>query len=225
MGAGRALRAPGLCRGEPAPPHTPSGITRSQRAPGPGLRRQLHPAPRGPPTRSSSGSSTQPGLGGRAALAAASGEGEEGLSPPCHPPPRLSERKVPRSPADGAGKVSACHRQNRMDGNHLRPARVTSHPGERCRRGVGAVTASHGANRADEGHSQKSTGLAADGGSEPPQAAAGRGERGQGRTVRQRRGRAPAGSSGQAASIRAKRCMWGARCLQGTRCSRGTRCS
>lgn len=140
----------------------PAGITRSQRSPGPGLRCQLHPAPRGPPTHSSSSSSsTQPGSGGKAALAAASGKGEEGLSPPCHPPPRLSERKVPRTPAAGAGKVSACHRHNQRDGNHPRQARVTSHPWERCRRGVGAVTASHGANRADEGHLQKSTGLAA----------------------------------------------------------------
>lgn len=158
LGAGASLVAHGRAGGGD---QHPAGITRSQRSPGPGLRCQLHPAPRGPPTHSSSSSSTQPGSGGKAALAAASGKGEEGLSPPCHPPPRLSERKVPRTPAAGAGKVSACHRHNQRDGNHPRQARVTSHPWERCRRGVGAVTASHGANRADEGHLQKSTGLAA----------------------------------------------------------------
>lgn len=159
-------------------------ITRSRCSPGPGLRCQLHPAPQGPPTRSnSSSSSTQPGLGGGATLAAASGKGEEGLSPPCHPPPHLSKRKVPRTPAAGAGKVSACHRQNQRDGNHPRQARVTSHPWECCRRGVGAVTASHGANRADEGHLQKSTRLAAP---SIPQAAVGRGKSGQGQAIHQR---------------------------------------
>lgn len=143
------------------------GITCSQHSPSPRHCHQLHPVPQGPPTHhSSSGSSTETGLGGRATLAAASGKGEEGSSPPCHPPLHTSERKVPRTPTAGAGKVSACHRQNQSAGNHPRRARVTSHPWERCRRGVRAVTVASGLSPlprhkpGGEGHQPKSHRLA-----------------------------------------------------------------
>ena len=127
----------------------------------------------GPPTRSSS-SSAEPGLGGRAALAAASGKGEEGSSPPRHPPPRLRQRKVPRSPAAGAGNGAACRRQTRRDGNHPRQARVTSHPWERCRRRVPPPpTAQPGGRRAGAGKHRA-------GSSQHPQTAA-RGKSGEAR--------------------------------------------